>query len=92
LSLFSTPLAYARESVASATNLAVFLPFLDERSFAARLLGSIDLTFIWWMISLSIGLGILYRKRTSPIATTMLVVYVVIGLIIAAIKTATSGA
>jgi hypothetical protein len=92
LSLFSTPLAYARESVASATNLAVFVPFLDERSFAARLLGSIDLTFIWWMISLSIGLGILYRKRTSPIATTMLVVYVVIGLIIAAIKTATSGA
>jgi hypothetical protein len=92
LSLFSTPLAYARESVAGATNLAVFLPFLDERSFAARLLGSIDLTFIWWMISLSIGLGVLYRKRTGPIATTLLVVYVVIGVIIAAIKTAASGA
>jgi Yip1 domain len=92
LSLFSTPLAYARESVSGVTNLAVFLPFLDDRSFAARLLGSIDLTFIWWILSLSIGLGVLYRKRTGPIATTMLVVYVVIGLIIAAIKTATSGA
>jgi hypothetical protein len=92
LSLFSTPLAYARESVAGATSLAVFLPFLDERSFAARLLGSIDLTFIWWMVSLSIGLGVLYRKRTGPIATTMLVVYVAIGVIIAAIKTAASGA
>ena len=92
LSLFSTPLAYARESVSGVTNLAVFLPFLDDRSFAARLLGSIDLTFIWWIVSLSIGLGVLYRKRTGPIATTMLVVYVVIGLIIAAIKTATSGA
>jgi len=92
LSLFSTPLAYARESVSGVTNLAVFLPFLDERSFAARLLGAIDLTFTWWMISLSIGLGVLYRKRTGPIATTMLVAYVVIGLIIAAIKTAASGA
>jgi hypothetical protein len=44
------------------------------------------------MLSLSIGLGVLYRKRTGPIATTMLVVYVVIGLVIAAIKTAASGA
>jgi Yip1-like protein len=92
LSLFSTPLAYARESVSGVTNLGVFLPFLDERSFAARLLGSIDLTFIWWILSLSIGLGVLYRKRTGPIATTMLVVYVVIGLVIAAIKSAASGA
>jgi hypothetical protein len=92
LSLFSTPLAYARESAAGVTNLAVFLPFLDERSFAARLLGSIDLTFVWWILSLSIGLGVLYRKRTGPIATTILVAYLVIGLIIAAIKTATSGA
>ena len=92
LALFATPLAYARESVSSATNLAVFLPFLDERSFAARLLGAIDLTYIWWMVSLAIGLGVLYRKRTGPIATTLLVIYVVIGLVVAAIKTASSGA
>jgi hypothetical protein len=92
LALFTTPLAYIRESLSSSTNLAVFLPFLDESSFAARLLGSIDLIYIWWMLSLAIGLGVLYRKRTGPIATTLLVLYVAIGLIIAAIKTATSGA
>ncbi len=91
LALFSTPLAYVRESLSSATNLAVFLPFLDESSFAARLLGSIDLIYIWWMLSLSIGLGVLYRKRTGPIATTLLVIYVAIGAIIAAIKTASTG-
>ena len=39
-------------SMSSATNLAVFLPFLDDNSFLARLLGSIDLFFIWWMVSL----------------------------------------
>ena len=91
LSLFTTPLAYARASLSSATNLGVFLPFLDESSFAARMLGSIDLIYIWWMLSLSIGLGILYRKRTGPIATTLIVIYVAIGVIIAAIKTATTG-
>jgi hypothetical protein len=92
LSLFTTPLAYARESLSSATNLAVFLPFLDESSFLARLLGSIDLIFIWWMLSLAIGMGVLYRKRTAPIAGTLFAVYVAIGIIIAAIKTASTGA
>jgi hypothetical protein len=91
LSLFTTPLSYVRESVSSATNLAVFLPFLDEGTFVARLLGSIDLIFIWWMLSLAIGLGVLYRRRTAPIAVTMLALYVAIGVVIAAIKTASTG-
>jgi hypothetical protein len=91
LSLFTTPLAYARESVSGATNLGIFLPFLDERSFAARMLGAIDLIYIWWLISLAIGLGVLYRKRTAPIATSLLVIYASIGLILAVIKTVMSG-
>jgi hypothetical protein len=91
LSLFTTPLAYARESLSSTTNLGVFLPFLDDNSFLARLFGAIDLVLIWWMLSLAIGLGVLYRKRTAPIAFTMFAVYVVIGVIIAAIKTASTG-
>ncbi len=91
LSLFTTPLAYVRESLSSATNLAVFLPFLDEASFLARLLGSIDLIYIWWMVSLSIGLGVLNKKRTGPIAISLLLFYIAIGVIIAAIKTARSG-
>src|SRR5216683_2602716 len=86
--LFGLPLAYARETLSGTTNLAVFVPFLDENTFAARLLGSIDLFLIWWIVSLAIGLGVLYRKRTGTIATTLLVIYVAIGLIIAAIKTA----
>jgi hypothetical protein len=91
-SFFTLPIAYARETMSSAANLGVFFPFLEENSFAARMLGSIDLFVVWWMVSLSIGLGVLYRRRTGPIATTTLLLYVVIGLIIAAIKTAASGA
>ena len=90
--LFNLPLAYARQTMAGAANLAVFAPFLDESSFAARLLGAIDLFLIWWTISLSIGLGVLYRRRTGPIATTLIVIYVAIGVVIAAVKTALSGA
>lgn len=90
--LFTLPLDYARETLSSPTNLAVFLPFLDENTFAARLLGSVDLFLIWWSINLAIGLGVLYRKRTGPIATTLLVIYVTIGLVIAAVKTALAGA
>jgi hypothetical protein len=84
--LFTTPLAYARESLASSTNLAIFLPFLDETSFAAHALGSIDLVYIWWMVSVAIGLGVLYRRRTAPIAMTLLGVYVAIGLIVAGVR------
>jgi hypothetical protein len=89
--IFGLPLAYARENMSGATNLGVFAPFLDENSFPARVLGSVDLFIIWWAVSLAIGLGVLYKKRTGPIATTLIVLYVAIGVIIAAIKSAVSG-
>jgi hypothetical protein len=91
-SMFSTPLAYARETLSGATNLGVFAPFLDDNSFAAHALGAVDLFIVWWIISLAIGLGVLYQKRTGPIATTLIVIYVAIGIVIAAYKTAVSGA
>lgn len=90
--LFALPLNYAREALSSPTTLAVFLPMLDENSFPARLAGAFDLFRIWWTISLAIGLGVLYRKRTAPIATTLLVVYAVIALVYAAATAALAGA
>ena len=88
---FGLPLAYARETLAGTTNLAVFFPFLDEATFAVRALGAVDLVLVWWLVSLAIGFGVLYRRRTAPIATSLLAIYVVIGLTIAAVKTASSG-
>jgi len=90
--LFVLPLDYARETMSSPTTLSVFLPFLEESSFLARFLGSIELIRVWGFVSLSIGLGALYRRRTGPIATTLLVVYAAIALVIAAIQSAVSGA
>lgn len=82
--LFVTPLNYVRESMSSATNLAVFLPMLDEGSFLAKFLGTIDLFLVWWVVLLSIGLGVLFKRKTGPIATGLFVVYGIIAVIVAA--------
>jgi hypothetical protein len=89
--LFMLPLNYAREAMSSPTNLSVFLPMLDQAGFAARFLGAIDLFRIWWILNLSIGLGVLYKRKTAPIAWSLLGVYVVIALAVAAAMTAASG-
>ena len=80
--VFSMALSYASGSMAGA-NLGVFVPMLDENNVVTLFLGSIDLFFVWATISLAIGLGVLYKRRTGPIATTMLGLYVVIALVIA---------
>lgn len=90
--LFLTPLNYARESMSSAANLAVFLPMLDETGFVARFLGTIDLFRIWWVVSLAIGIGVLYKRKTAPIAWALLGTYAVIALVIAAVMAAMAGA
>ncbi len=89
--LFVAPLNYVRESMSSATSLAVFLPMIDDRSFLGMLAGSIDFFRIWSTISLAIGLAVLYQKRTAPIAWSLLTVYAVIALAIAGVRAALSG-
>src|SRR5256885_934096 len=71
---------------------AVILPFLEENTFLARFLGSVDLLYLWLSVNLAIGLGVLYKRRTAPIAGGILAVYVVIALLIAAVRSALSGA
>jgi hypothetical protein len=88
--VFAMPLDYVRESLSSPTTLGVFVPFLDEKSFLSRLLGTIDLFQIWWLVVLAIGLGVLFKRRTGPIATSLLTVYAVIILAIAAVRSALS--
>jgi hypothetical protein len=84
--LFTVPLNYFRGTMTSATTLAVLLPMLPEKSFVSRLLGMIDLFLIWQLVVLSIGLAVLYRRRTQPIATALLVVYAIIAVIVALVR------
>jgi hypothetical protein len=39
---------------------------------------------VWWLVVLAIGLGVLYRRKTQPIAITLFGIYAVIILAIAA--------
>lgn len=83
--VFSAPIMYARGvmSAGSVANLGALLPMLDESSFLAKLLGTVDLFVIWWVVVLSIGLATLFKRKTSNIATGLFVVYGLIALTIA---------
>ena len=62
-------------------NLGIFVPMLEETSFVTQFLSAIDLVLIWWLVTLSIGLAVLYKRRTGGIAFTLLCVYVLIALL-----------
>ena len=89
--LFTAPLNYARGTLGSATNLGVLLPMIDEKSFLGRLAGTIDLFMVWYVVVLAMGLAVLYRRRTQPIAIALFVVYAVIALGAAAIMSRFGG-
>jgi hypothetical protein len=76
----------------SAANVGALLPMLPEGSFAANLLGTVDVFLIWYVIVLAIGLGVLYKRRTQPIAFSLLALYAVIALVIAVVKSRAGGA
>jgi hypothetical protein len=89
--LFTGPLNYFRGTMASATNLSVLLPMLPEGSFVGRLAGMIDLFVIWWLFVLAVGVAVLYRRRTQPIALSLFGVYAVIALCAAAVMSRLGG-
>lgn len=89
---FSGAINYFRGGIASIGNLGALLPMLPDNSFAGRLLGTVEVFLVWWVIVLAIGMAVLYRRRTQPIAITLLAVYAVIALIVAVVKSRLGGA
>jgi len=51
----------------------------------------VDLFLIWWILALAIGLAVLFRRRTQPIAMSLFAVYAVIALGAAAIMSRLGG-
>jgi hypothetical protein len=89
--LFTGPLNYFRGAVTSATNLAVLLPMVEPKSFIGRILAMTDLFLIWYVLVLAIGLAVLFRRRTQPIAWSLYGVYAVIVLVAAGVMSALGG-
>lgn len=90
--VFSGIVNYFRGSMGSVANLGALLPMLPEKSFFGQLLGMVDVFLIWYAIVLAIGLGVLYRRRTQPIAISLLAVYAVIAIVVALVKSRLGGA
>ena len=81
--LVTTPVNYARESMASPTTLVLFFTMVDEASPVARFFGLVDVFVVWWLVVLAIGTAVLYGGRTSRMAALFVGTYVVIALLLA---------
>ncbi len=78
--LFVVPLNYARGAMGNPTTAGAFFPMLEEGTFAARTLGLIYLFVVWQLFVLSIGVAVLYGRRTGPIAVVFYLLYAVIAV------------
>src|SRR5688572_27196830 len=83
--LVSMPLSYAVGRLAGFT-LDALVPMLEETSFVTRFLGGLDVFWMWWCVSIAIGIGVLFKRRTGGIAITFLSTYVVVVLVYALLR------
>ena len=90
--VFAGIVNYARGGMGSVTTIASLLPMIPEQSFLGHLLGAIDVFLIWYVLVLALGLAVLYRRRTQPIAIGLFAVYAVIAIGIAVFKSRAGGA
>lgn len=81
--IVGAPIAYARETTASATSLGVWFPAFDEASPLARFLGVVDLLVIWWAVVLAVGVSVIYRRRATRLAAAFVGLYVGLAVVLA---------
>lgn len=62
-------------SLAGPFNLGALVPMLDPEGFVARFLTATSAITIWQTIVLAIGLGVLYRRKSTGIAIGLLAAY-----------------
>jgi hypothetical protein len=78
--LVAVPIQFARGviSMTGPANLGVLFPMLAENTVLSSFLGLIDFFRVWWVITIAIGLGVLYKRPTRGIALTLFGLYLVI--------------
>lgn len=73
--LVATPLHVVRESLTSPFNLAALLPFFDEGSLPARVLGTVEVFGLWWALVLAMGVAALTGRRVRAAAGPIVAAY-----------------
>jgi len=81
----ATPLHYRYESLTSPTNIAGLLRVLEEGSWPARLLGSVDVFGLWWMWVLAVGLAAATGTPSRRFLWKLLAAYVGIAAVVATV-------
>lgn len=88
----ATPLHYLRESLTSPLNLAALFPLADDGTWAARLLGSVELFGLWWTWLLAVGLAALTGRPSRRYLLWLVVIYVGVAGILSAVPMMFGGA
>jgi hypothetical protein len=83
LQLVFTTIVTLAAGRAAGANLAVFTPMLEDTTFIYKFLSYIDLFYVWSTFTTAVGLGVLYKRRTAPIAMVLFGIYFVIAALIA---------
>lgn len=82
---------YFMASDTNVTSLAGIGNALAEKGFVPGFFSALDLTIFLGLFVLAIGLGVLYRRRTAPIFMGLSAVYLVIAVVVGAVKAAFAG-
>jgi hypothetical protein len=81
----ATPVHALRESLTSPFNLAALLPFFDEGSLPARVLGTVELFGLWWAVLLALGAAALTGRRARTYVGPVVGGYVGVAAVVAGI-------
>jgi hypothetical protein len=78
--LVQAPIQMTQErlSMTGPFNLGALVPMLSDESFVARFLGGISAITLWQIVVIAIGLGVLYKRKSTGIATGLIALYLVV--------------
>lgn len=89
--LVTTPLHFVRESLTSPFNLAALLPLFDEGSAAARVLGTVEVFGLWWVVLLAFGCAALAGRRARAFVAPLVGAYAGVAAVVAIAVLLTGG-
>jgi hypothetical protein len=81
--IVTAPINYISETLASPTTLVHLAGGVDESSPIARFLGVVDLFVVWWIVVLAVGVALLSRRPTRPVALAFTGAYVTLAVLLA---------
>jgi hypothetical protein len=79
----AVPAQWVRESLGSPTSLATLLPMVEDGTWLARLLGSIDVFGVWWVVLMAMGLSAATGRSTVHWLVRLSAAYLAIAAMVA---------